>query len=995
MLQTQNLPLPLDVGINTKQDAKLVDMNYGLDVENADYSTIGTLKKRQGFSQIISSSISGDDAQSIHANDKALLLLGEQGSLAEINAINYSSNWTREMAATISVNTEGKRIRYNYSRFPDVAYDSDNDLLICASVDGFVGVDFVDNETGAESSFRLSSPSGGTIVRVKALYNQVQQRALIVAQNDTFDISLHSVDPETGEVSNVSVGTCFSEDNFDGYISGTTLYVYFMSGSANLRWRSYSLSSLTLLTNQAWAVNTANSNASLSAAPTNIGAIVSYSHTNAGTNYVQLVSTSNTTGTVVATLQIGLGTEFLYTSPVSQVSAYDATPGVTWYGVLYTRGSSTVGEHFVTVLDLVTVNNTTGSIVNPASPTAQTFSGVALTSKLFDDWYFTGCIYSQNTEANIYSNNHYLFGLKTTEGFPTLKDKVVLSRFAELQAPGAEGHLTFSKVVEDNAGDKHVVISKMPNLPGLQVANTGVDLITFKFSETNQPCQSVSMGSSIIIGGGYAMEFDGSRLYENGFHYAPQINGVTTSGVGGQIAAGTYSYRIVPVYTDANGQTTYGQPSGIDTRAVGTSLTKITTAGATSTNTINYNGIPYTSKDTVYYELYRTAAGGSTHFYVTTLTASAFAGNTFADTFADSAITSNKALYTESGIIPNDPIKGFKFATVLQNRGVFGGGEDDNAVYFTKQYLFGESPSGSFEFELRFDGGMVGGADPITGIGALDDKLIVFKNSYIFMVQGNYPNELGQAYGLSQPFIVSADTGCANYKTIQYIPQGLLFQSLKGWYVVTPGMQVQFVGEGAEGFANATITGGSVIPGKNQVRYTQLSGNSLVYDFLVSKWSEKTSTGERGVATWNGSQVLLKNQSGAIVAKEESTFQDVSSYYSLKVETSWIKTTGIQDFGRIRNALILGKYKSPHTLTIQVYYDYETSVAETHTYTHDPANAVYQCRVHLQRQKCQSIKFIIFDTPTSGTGEGVELTNLTLELGVRKGTFKVAPSKTV
>ena len=112
----------------------------------------------------------------------------------------------------------------------------------------------------------------------------------------------------------------------------------------------------------------------------------------------------------------------------------------------------------------------------------------------------------------------------------------------------------------------------------------------------------------------------------------------------------------------------------------------------------------------------------------------------------------------------------------------------------------------------------------------------------------------------------------------------------------------------------------------------------------------------------------------------------------MKVGTGWMKLSGIQDFGRVWRVLILGRYWTDHTLTAKVYYDYDTSYVETYTITPNPLNGIYQFNIHLARQKCEAMKIEIYDT---GTGQSMDLTGITLQVGVKKGVAKIPATRKV
>ena len=140
--------------------------------------------------------------------------------------------------------------------------------------------------------------------------------------------------------------------------------------------------------------------------------------------------------------------------------------------------------------------------------------------------------------------------------------------------------------------------------------------------------------------------------------------------------------------------------------------------------------------------------------------------------------------------------------------------------------------------------------------------------------------------------------------------------------------------------------------------------------------------------------------------------------YQLVIETSWIKLNTLQSYRRVRKLLVLGEYRSVHNLKITTAYDYEEAVTDSREF--DPADtmnlgtwgseatwgeagaiwggagsSVYQFGWGLSRQKCESIKFRFEDIVSAGDtpGESYELTELTLEVGLKRTPFKLPPLK--
>jgi hypothetical protein len=169
------------------------------------------------------------------------------------------------------------------------------------------------------------------------------------------------------------------------------------------------------------------------------------------------------------------------------------------------------------------------------------------------------------------------------------------------------------------------------------------------------------------------------------------------------------------------------------------------------------------------------------------------------------------------------------------------------------------------------------------------------------------------------------------------------------------------------------------------------SGHALVYDYLMGRWSVYLG--------YNGSDLIIHDnilrtlKSYLVYSQSSTDYRVMAANNPMKVITPWYKVSGIENFGRVYKGLILGKFKSVHSLIVKTYYDYDETVFETFTINPLITDKIYQYQINLSRQKCQSIKFEIYDNSTAGTYEGLELTDMSLIVGKKKGLNKINDSK--
>jgi hypothetical protein len=76
-----------------------------------------------------------------------------------------------------------------------------------------------------------------------------------------------------------------------------------------------------------------------------------------------------------------------------------------------------------------------------------------------------------------------------------------------------------------------------------------------------------------------------------------------------------------------------------------------------------------------------------------------------------------------------------------------------------------------------------------------------------------------------------------------------------------------------------------------------------------------------------------------------------------------------------------------------VYFDYNELDYEDHVISPLITDPIYQYEISLTNQKCQSFKIKINDNVSSGTGQGLKLTNITLQLGKKRGLNKLPSTR--
>ncbi len=128
-----------------------------------------------------------------------------------------------------------------------------------------------------------------------------------------------------------------------------------------------------------------------------------------------------------------------------------------------------------------------------------------------------------------------------------------------------------------------------------------------------------------------------------------------------------------------------------------------------------------------------------------------------------------------------------------------------------------------------------------------------------------------------------------------------------------------------------------------------------------------------------------------------TSYLDDGEWVTLALETAWMKWAGLQGYQRIRRISLLGERYTGHDITLATGHDYEASFSTPMLWSSSATDDLLTSQIHLhvEKQKCESIRVRIADAPPSdsgtvGTGRGLSLSGLAFEVGVKRGTYRVA-----
>jgi hypothetical protein len=157
-----------------------------------------------------------------------------------------------------------------------------------------------------------------------------------------------------------------------------------------------------------------------------------------------------------------------------------------------------------------------------------------------------------------------------------------------------------------------------------------------------------------------------------------------------------------------------------------------------------------------------------------------------------------------------------------------------------------------------------------------------------------------------------------------------------------------------------------------------------MYDYYYNQWGQFDS-GSSNISSciYNGVQAIL-DDSNNIFVETTDVFSDGSTPVAMSFDTGWFNLTGLQGFERAYFFTFLGEFFSAHSLTFDIYFDYDETSAQTITI--DPTTStVEQWRLFFNKQKCQAFKIRMQEVVTTA-GRGLSISGINLVVGI-KGTY--------
>lgn len=1018
--------VPVDInfihGLDTKTDPKQVPPGKFLSLVNSVFTKTGQLTKRDGFGAL--PSLNSTNTVTASTFNQGLVAVGTTLSSYD-SETNQWYNKGPIQPLSLSVTTQ---VRTNTAQLTVDATVAINGLTctVWYDSDTFSYYKIVNSVTGeiVVSNAALSSTASATVgpkVFVLGNYFVVIFWETIAAVPTLRYLAIPTANPgHPGTATTITTGASIT-GVFDGFVSPTNgnLYISFLGAGSTVKTffltpllATSSLKTIAGSTPSAISVTVDSSSNTMWVTWFDTGAIYIASYDtvlNAILAKTTLVGSLGTITQITSIAMNGVLTVFYETS-----NTYSYTPNSP-----HTSGSRSDFVSSVTYTVAGAVIGTPAVVLRSVGLASKAFY-ILSTNKLYILITYAGLM--EPTYFVIDSSGSAVAKLAFANGAGYMSS----ANLPGVTVTGNLAQIGYLFKAQTTAVNKDTNVPTGSQVAGIY-AQTGINLVSFTFLESGM--DTAELGGSLQLAGGFLWQYDGAKPVEQGFHLYPEDLGTATATGSGSITAGTYFYVATYEWTDAAGRIHRSAPS--------VPVSQVTTTSS-STNTIKVPTLRITYKttpNTVRIVIYRYSVAQPVYYQITSVTSPIVNSTTtdsitYTDTAADSSILGNTILYTNGGVIENIAAPACTALCPYGTRLFAIDAEDKNLLWYSKQVIEATpvEMNDLFTIYVAPTISAIGSTGDMQCLSAMDDKLIIFKNDAIYYITGTGPDNTGANNDFSNPTFITSTVGSSNQQSIVFMPNGLMFQSDKGIWLLGRDLSTTYIGAPVAQYNSNRVLAANNIPGTNQVRFRLDTGVTLMYDYYYNEWGtfdgilgvsstiyqslETVITAPITVSPPNAQPYVI---SPKVYQQTPGLYLDGSSPVLMSFVTGWLSLAGIQGYERFYQSLLLGEYLSPFKLNVQFAYDFTTAYPQSTIVTpNTPAPkfglapgpfgtespfggtpTVFKARIFPEKQKCESFQISVTEIydPTLGVsaGAGLTLSGLQALIGVKKGS-RVTPA---
>lgn len=590
----------------------------------------------------------------------------------------------------------------------------------------------------------------------------------------------------------------------------------------------------------------------------------------------------------------------------------------------------------------VKTNTVTGGVVGTQASFRQRL-GIASRAFTYSGHVYVWLTFAQESGASVLQNTSTVRAQLQNTYFLYRDDNIVVSQCARQTGGGfnpSTGRLTGVAVVSGSTQFAWCPASRRRiDVGGSDHSSfesrSPIDVV-FTF-DSDAARRTATIGRTMYVSGGIPMQYDGVQIAEVGFltypwYFEPQVGGA------GAIEAGTYTWKSTLRWPNAQGE--------IDrsTTATGASLavaaSKFVFLNHVYTNvTLKVSPRPialdfWRTPKNVPEPMYRVnsvdpgALPGANNGYVTNDDTLGSSGIPLPDNYVDSTLITKQKDPETGDILEHLAPPGAALVIANDTRLILADvAGDPHSVVPSRQRP--DDEVASFHDSLRTPVPRAGG--DITALAFNSETLTVFRETAIYALPGDGPNNLGQGSNYGPARLIASDVGAVSQEAVALTPIGLVLKSLKGWNVLGPDWSVRYIGGAVIDFDSEAVMAVNVVETQHHVRILTAS-RMLIWDYLVNQWAEWTVSSGLHAVMWQGSHVVL-TATGPL--QQQTTFSGTT--YGIDAETVWVKPDAQQGECLVKTLTALGEYRSAFLLRLRVARDYQYDGAGNPAYFDDVA----------------------------------------------------------
>jgi hypothetical protein len=486
------------------------------------------------------------------------------------------------------------------------------------------------------------------------------------------------------------------------------------------------------------------------------------------------------------------------------------------------------------------------------------------------------------------------------------------------------------------------------------------NLLTYDFAAPSR-WRAAAHNRSLFLSGGVLSCFDGRRVAEAGFLYAPATPVAADSGSGVGVT-GPVRYVVTFEEIDADGNECV---SGVSLPSA--PLTIADNAATVKVEPISISARLSASTDTrVRACLWRTTSSGEPPYYYVGEAANTTGGLiSFTDTLPDSDLQTRRMLYG-TGSLPgtNGSGQDRRSPPFCQDVASYNGMlvvASGSELWWSGQTVGGEGTWWNPAFVMPVDG-----PGNITALAVQDGTLVAFKDRSIYTLAGEAPSDNGAFGGLGAPRRLAVDVGCIDPRSVVVTSLGVFFRSERGIELLSRGGAVDWIGEKVQNtLAAFPVVSSAVLDDRGGLVRLSLAqgeeggrvtgeGCDLVFDLTLGDWQSVDDKAGSGAhqASQDAAMVYVDGAhryawlgvDGTVYYEQRPTDEtahlDAGGWTTMAAVSPWVAIAGRNGEQFIDQVLLLAKRHTDHSLTFSVAFDFADSYANSKTFSYEQLSSL-------------------------------------------------------